>query len=85
MRYAEWFIALLILGVGFIGLGIYLVSRGKSDEGEYFVSLAVKPDVRKYLERRSLPAFISLKVGGRISIIVGIALLILGGVLWYLG
>ncbi len=85
MRYAEWFIALIILGAGFIGLGIYLVIRGKGDEGEYFTSLSIKPDVRKYLERRSLPAFISLKVGGRISIIVGIALLILGGVLWFKG
>ena len=85
MRYVEWFIALLILGVGFIVLGIVLIARGKGDEGWYFGSLSTRPDVRKYLERKSLPAFISLKVGGRISVIVGVALLILSGVLWYLG
>lgn len=85
MRYVEWFIALLILGVGFIILGTILIVRGKGDEGWYFGSLSTRPDVRKYLERKSLPAFISLKVGGRISVIVGVALLILSGVLWYLG
>ena len=85
MRYSEWFFILLVLGIGFITLGAVLIVKGKGEEGWYFGSLSTRPDLRKYLEKKSLPAFVSLKVGGRISIIVGVALLILSGVLLYIG
>ncbi len=82
MPQIDWFIPLLILGLGFLILGVNLVIRGRQDEGYYFTSLAKRPDVRKYLERRSLPTFISLKVGGRVCIAIGLALLILSAALW---
>ncbi len=85
MPQIEWFIPLTVLGIGFLILGVYLVLRARTDETGYFRSLSVRPDVRKFLERRSILAFISLRVGGRISIAVGLGLLVLAGVLWYRG
>ena len=84
MPYIEWFIPLTCLGAGFLILGLYLVIRARTDESGYFLSLSTRTDVRKFLERNSLLAFISLRVGGRISIAVGLGLLVLAGVLWYL-
>ncbi|MFH0847152.1 MAG: hypothetical protein V1894_03740 [Chloroflexota bacterium] len=82
MPQIEWFATLLVLGLGFILLGVNLVVRGRKDEGYYFSSLSKRPDVRKYLEKRSLPTFISLRVGGRVCIAIGVALLVLSVVLW---
>lgn len=84
LPHIEWFIPLTVLGIGFLILGVYLVVRARTDESGYFFSLSTHPDVRRFLERRSLLAFISLRIGGRISIAVGLGLLVLAGVLWYL-
>jgi len=75
----------LVLGIGFIILGIVLMVKAKRDEGGYFSFLSTRPDVRKYIERNSLLAFISLKVGSWISLAVGVGLVILSAVLWYWG
>jgi hypothetical protein len=85
MPQIQWFIPILVLGVGFIVLGIILMVKASSDEGGYFSFLSTRPDVRKYLQHESLLAFISLKVGGRISLAVGVGLLILGFFLWRQG
>jgi len=81
----QWYLPTLVLGIGFIILGIVLMVKASRDEGGYFSFLSTRPDVRKYLERNSLLAFISLKVGGRVSFAVGIGLIILSTVLWYWG
>jgi hypothetical protein len=75
----------LVLGIGFIVLAIVLMMKASRDEGGYFSFLSSRPDVRKYLEHNSLLAFISLKVGGRISLAVGLGLIVLSAVLWYWG
>ena len=80
---AWWWQSVGILG--FLGFGIYLVIKARTEEGGYFSSLSTRPDVRRFLERRSVLAFISLRVGGRISIAVGLGLLVLAGYLWYRG
>lgn len=79
----QWFIVLGI-GVAFILGGIILILVGRKNEANYFNDLANNADARKYIERRSLTTFISLKVGGKISLIVGIVLLSVEAVLWYL-
>ena len=83
MPQLHWFIVLAI-GVAFIVGGVMLFVVGRNNESDYFDRLANNADARKYVERRSLATFISLKVGGRISIAVGVALLIVEAVLWYL-
>jgi hypothetical protein len=80
-----WYMPTLLLGIGFIILGIILLIKARRDESGYFTFLSSRPDVRKYLERNSLLAFISLKVGGRISLAVGGGLVILSALLWYWG
>lgn len=85
MPQIQWFIPILILGIGFIVLGIVLMVKASSDEGGYFTFLSTRPDMRKYIEHNSLLAFISLKVGGRISFAVGLGLLVLGLFLWHQG
>jgi hypothetical protein len=75
----------LLLGIGFIVLGIILLLKASRDESGYFTFLSTRPDVRKYLERNSLLSFISLKVGGRISLAVGLGLVALSILLWYWG
>jgi hypothetical protein len=81
----QWFIPTLILGIGFIILAVTLLYKARNDEDGYFTFLSSRPDVRKYLEHNSLLAFISLKVGGQISMAVGAGLIILSAVLWYWG
>ncbi|MDD4986993.1 MAG: hypothetical protein PHQ43_14710 [Dehalococcoidales bacterium] len=81
----QWYMPVLLLGIGFVGLGIYLLVKASRDEESYFSFLSTRPDVRRYLERSSLLAFISLKVGGRVSLAVGVGLVCLSAVLWYWG
>ncbi len=81
----QWYIPTLVLGLGFVILAFFLMSKASKDEGGYFDFLSTRPDVRKYLEHNSLLAFISLKVGGRISLAVGVGLIALSAVLWYWG
>ena len=81
----QWYMPTLVLGIGFVILGISLVVKASRDEGGYFSFLSTRPDVRKYLERNSLLAFISLKVGGWVSLAVGVGLVCLSVVLWYWG
>lgn len=80
-----WYVPTLVLGIGFIVLALVLMMKASRDEGGYFSFLSSRPDVRKYLEHNSLLAFISLKVGGRISLAVGAGLIVLSAVLWYWG
>ncbi len=81
----QWYLPTLILGIGFIVLGIVLMVKASRDEGGYFSFLSTRPDVRKYLEHQPLLSFISIKVGGRISFAVGIGLMVLSVLLWYWG
>lgn len=81
----QWYMPTLVLGLGFIILAISLLVKASRDEGSYFTFLSTRPDVRKYLERNSLLAFISLKTGGWVSLAVGVGLVGLSVLLWYWG
>jgi len=72
----------IVLGMGgfFIILGIALLAGGRREEKSYYNSLVDRPDVREYIEHTPAhPEPIALKIGGRISIAVGLVLLAIGG------
>lgn len=78
----DWLI-LLGIGILLILLGIGALYWGKKEEKSYYNTIASRPDVREFMERlpwRPEPG--SLKIGGRISVLVGILMLIAGVVLW---
>ena len=77
----------ILVGVGglFILIGLVVLLRGRRVEKRYYNSLSARADVREYLEHSpEHPEFSALKIGGWITIAVGIAMLTLGGafLLW---
>jgi hypothetical protein len=84
MSQQELIITAIIGGV-FILLGIIGFLWGKKEEGAYYGSVSERTDVREFFERlpgRPEPA--ALRIGGKICIAVGIAVLLvsLGFRLW---
>jgi len=78
-------LVLLIMGGCFVVLGIIFYFWGRYEEERYYNTIVHRFDVREFLERipfRPEPG--ALRLGGIISIVLGILLLIAGGVLWYL-
>jgi hypothetical protein len=78
----------IILGMGgfFILLGIIFILWNKREKKRYYNSiLLTRRDIKETIthehERFWLHAW---QIGGRISLIVGIALLTIGGILWYI-
>jgi len=78
----------VILGMGgfFVLLGIIFILGNKREKKKYYNSiLLTRRDIKETIshehERFWLHAW---QIGGRISLIVGIALLIIGGILWYM-
>jgi 3-deoxy-D-manno-octulosonic-acid transferase len=78
----------VILGMGgfFVLLGIIFILWNKKEKKKYYNSiLLTRRDIQETIthehERFWLHAW---QIGGRISIIVGIVLLIIGGILWYI-
>jgi hypothetical protein len=76
------------MGMGglFILLGLVTIFWGKREGKSYYNSISSRLDVREFLERqpeRLEPG--SLKIGGRIAIIVGLVMVAMGGALWLLG
>jgi len=80
MPYPEGFI-LLVMGVIFVGVGIGALFWGRREERGDSDALAARTDMREFLEyspERSRSE--ALKMGGWISIIVGLVMLgIVGG------
>ena len=78
---------LILMGIGglFILLGIISIIWGRREEKSYYDSLSTstRPDVREFVERwprRPEPG--ALKIGGWITIAVGVLMLALGGGFW---
>lgn len=76
----------VILGMGgfFVLLGIIFILGNKREKKKYYNSiLLTRRDIKETIthehERFWLHAW---QIGGRISLIVGIVLLIIGGILW---
>ena len=84
MTHRELMITLIIGGV-FIVLGIIGFFWGRKEESSYYGSVSERIDVREFLERLpGRPEPTALRTGGKISIAVGIVLLLvsLGFYLW---
>jgi hypothetical protein len=78
----------VILGLGgfFVLLGIIFILWNRREKNKYYNSiLLTRRDIKETIthehERFWLLAW---QIGGRVSIIVGIVLLIIGGILWYI-
>ena len=78
----------VILGMGgfFVLLGIIFILGNKREKKKYYNSiLLTRRDIKETIthehERFWLHAW---QIGGRISLIIGIVLLIIGGILWFI-
>lgn len=78
----------VILGMGgfFVLLGIIFILGNKREKKRYYNSiLLTRKDIKETIthehERFWLHAW---QIGGRISLIIGIVLLIIGGILWFI-
>ena len=77
----DWFV---LMGMGglFILLGLAAIIWGRSEEKSYYDSLSTRTDAREFLEHwPQRPQFEALKIGGWITITIGVLLIIAGGAL----
>ena len=81
MSHRDWFV---LIGIGglFILLGLGAIIWGKNEEKSYYNSLSPRLDTREFLEHwPQHPQFGSLKIGGLISLAIGVLMVIAGGAL----
>lgn len=83
MPRGDWLI-LLGLGAAFLFLGIGAYFWGRAEEKSYYDSMpTVRVDIREFLERLPFrPEPGALKIGGWISMAIGLLMLLAGGVIW---
>jgi hypothetical protein len=82
MPQGDWLIPVIAGGV-FLLLGLVGVFWGIFEEKQLFDSLSKKPDLREFsLNHVESPQPGALKTGGRIAIILGLILLIVGIIIW---
>ena len=84
MPQGDWFI-LMGVGGGFIILGLIGIFWGRHEEKTYFDALASRHDMREFVSHwpeRPQPG--ALRIGGWITIIVGVILLIVVMIFWLL-
>jgi uncharacterized membrane protein len=75
--------AILALGIFFILLGIAFMLWNKREKKTYYNSLVTRRDMKEFITREpERPWLNAWQIGGRISLIIGIILVIAGGVLW---
>ena len=77
---------LTIMGMGgvFLLLGLATLLWGRGEEKSYYDAISARADVREYLDHRpQRPEPGALKVGGWITIAVGLLMLALGGGFWF--
>ncbi len=68
-----------IIGGIFILLGIIGIIWGKKEEGSWYNSVSTRTDVREFLDRApGRPEPGALKIGGKISLALGIIILLVG-------
>lgn len=74
---------MLIIGAVFTALGVGILLWGRREEKEICQAMSDRTDVRKYLEYKSESSQSwSFRVGGIITLVIGLALLIMGGAFW---
>jgi hypothetical protein len=85
MSYHDLFV-MIIVGALFLVLGIFGLFWSRKEYGEYIGGLSSQSDVREYLDRLPVrPEPVAIKYGGRISIVVGLGVLLVTLVLYLLG
>jgi hypothetical protein len=78
--------AMLALGLVFSLLGIGAILLGRKEEADYYQAISSHRDVREFIERTpKRPEPSGLKMGGIISLVVGLALIVIGAALWIWG
>ena len=75
---------ILVMGGFFLLLGIVFVLWNKREKKRYYNSiLLTQKDIKESLTHEpERPWLHAWQIGGRISLIVGIVLLVIGGILW---
>lgn len=79
---------IMTMGIGglFILVGLGAIIWGRREEKAYYNALSTRSDLREFLDHwPQRPGHGALELGGRIAIIVGIAIIIMGGIFWLLG
>lgn len=70
----------------FMVLGIVMVLLGRREQKGYYNSLTDRSDAREYLEHwPERPRLGAVKIGGWVSMAVGLALLVTGVIFWLRG
>jgi hypothetical protein len=78
---SEWLI-MIIAGLVFVVLGVAGLFWGIREEKRIFEELSKKPDLREFTQKHiETPQPGALKIGGRIAIILGALLVIVGIIL----
>ena len=76
---------IIIIGAAFVILGIISFLWSRKEEGAWYGSVSTKIDVREFLDRNpGRPEPNALRIGGVISVLVGVAVLLvaLGFHIW---
>jgi hypothetical protein len=77
---------ILVMGGFFVLLGIIFILGNRREKKRYYNSiLLTRRDIKETITREHERFWLhAWQIGGRISLIVGIVLLIIGGILWYI-
>ncbi|MFC2034693.1 hypothetical protein ACFLUJ_01015 [Chloroflexota bacterium] len=81
----DWFV---LMGMGglFILLGLAAIVWGRRERKSYYDTLSTRTDAREFIEHwPERPQFEALKIGGRISIAIGVLIVVIGGAFWLWG
>ena len=79
---------LVLMGLGglFAVLGAAALFWGRQEEKDYYEAISDRSDVREYMERMpERPEPGGLRAGGIIAIVIGLAMLLMGGAFWLWG
>jgi len=78
----------ILLGLGglFTFLGIIFILWNRREKNKYYNSiLLTRRDIKEVITREHERFWLlAWQIGGRVSLVVGIVLLIIGGIFWYM-
>jgi len=79
-------VILTVMGGLFILLGLGAIFWDRREQKSYYNAISSRTDVREYMEHTpERPEPGALKIGGLITIVVGLVMLIMGGAFWLYG